>query len=414
MIKKNLPNFIMKTKALLIIVFFTHNAIYSQVFSDSLLIDINQTINILKSENENLKQRVELQGQSIGNISKNQVLSDQAKWDLIKANLLKSSEIYKGLSDNIIDLKSQVINQDFQGYIKELSSVEKNPLGFSFDQVILKIAESKAIFKKKKKNEKFVNTLKALSTSPILGLIPYASQAVSLSSSAINVAYSAGFQDKKVPLEKVQDFERDLKRYLGYYASLDKANMLNQNSSSQTIGSLENLQIELLDKIKKDMQKAGINPREQKGDELMDDYYNYLTKEFNTEFTKNNLALTELKYKKNNKVDLAELLNNEQDLRNINNNLDYLQNLANKYINIYEQYFDVENRYYDQLRGSINIAKANNIIEANGDKSADQVYQDLMKKLGDKKKKKDAAIKSSINIKELKDKLDAVAVYKIL
>lgn len=404
----------MKPLFLFINLILVQNVLNGQIYSDSLLLDMNQTINELKSQNENLKQRVELQGQSIGNISKNQVLSDQAKWDLIKTNLIKSSEIYKGLSDDIIDLKSQVINQDFQGYIKELSSVEKNPLGFSFDQVILKIAESKAIFKKKKKNDKFVNTLKALSTSPILGLIPYASTAVSLSSSAINVAYSAGFQDKKVPLEKVQDFERDLKRYLGYYASLDKANMLNQNSSIQTISSLENLQIELLEKLKKDMQKAGINPREQKGDELIDDYYNYLTKEFNTEFTKNNLAQTEQKYKQNNKVNLAELLNNEQDLRNINNNLDYLQNLAGKYINIYEQYFDVENRYYDQLRGSINIAKANSIIEANGDKSADQVYQDLMKKLGDKKKKKDAAIKSSINIKELKDKMDSVAVYKIL
>lgn len=404
----------MKPLFLFINLILVQNVLNGQIYSDSLLLDMNQTINELKSQNENLKQRVELQGQSIGNISKNQVLSDQAKWDLIKTNLIKSSEIYKGLSDDIIDLKSQVINQDFQGYIKELSSVEKNPLGFSFDQVILKIAESKAIFKKKKKNDKFVNTLKALSTSPILGLIPYASTAVSLSSSAINVAYSAGFQDKKVPLEKVQDFERDLKRYLGYYASLDKANMLNQNSSIQTISSLENLQIELLEKLKKDMQKAGINPREQKGDELIDDYYNYLTKEFNTEFTKNNLAQTEQKYKLNNKVNLAELLNNEQDLRNINNNLDYLQNLAGKYINIYEQYFDVENRYYDQLRGSINIAKANSIIEANGDKSADQVYQDLMKKLGDKKKKKDAAIKSSINIKELKDKMDSVAVYKIL
>ncbi len=405
-----------KMKFLLILFLFTNSVLpsKSQVFSDSLLFDMNQNINELKSQNENLKSRLELQGQSIGVISKNQNLTDQAKWELIKSNIVKGSEIYKILSDDIIDLKSQVINQDFQGYIKELSSVEKNPLGFSFDQVILKIAESKAIFKKKRKNEKFVNTLKALSISPIVGLIPYASQAVSLSSSAINVAYSAGFQDKKVPLEKVQEFEKDLKRYLGYYASLDKANLLNQNSSTQTISNLEVLQLDLLEKIRKDIQKAGIPTREQKSDELIDDYYNYLTKEFSNEIVKNSLAKTEAKYKKDNKVNLLELLNNEQDLRNINNNLDYLQDLSTKYISIYDQYFDVENKYYEQLRSSINIAKANSIIENVGDKSSDQVYQDLMKKLADKKKKKDSAIKSSINIKELKEKIDLIEVYKIL
>jgi hypothetical protein len=387
--------------------------INSQVFSDSLLLDINQNINELKNQNEILRNRLEMQGRSIGDISKTQSLSDQAKWDLIKTNLIKATEIYKILSDDIIDLKSQVINQDFQGYIKELSSVEKNPLGFSFDQIILKIAESKAIFKKKKKNEKFTNTLKALSGSPILGLIPYASQAVSLSTAAINVAYSAGLQDKKVPLEKVQEFEKDLKRYLGYYTSLDKANLLNQSSSLQTVNYLETLQLDLLEKIKKDMQKLGNNTREQKQDELIDDYFNYLTKEFNAESARLGLQKTELKYKKD-KVDLSQLLINEQDLRNINNNLDYLQNLSNRFINIYDQYFDVENKYYEQLRNAINIAKANNIIEPLGDKSADTVYQELMKKLADKKKKKDAAIKSSIDIKDLKEKIDLVNVYKIL
>ena len=60
------------------------------------------------------------------------------------------------------------------------------------------------------------------------------------------------------------------------------------------------------------------------------------------------------------------------------------------------------------------MAKANNIIEGVGEKPAQMVYEDLMKDLGAKKKKKDSAIKSSINIKELKDKIDSVDIYKIL
>ncbi len=392
-----------------------NNISKAQIFSDSVILDMSRAVKELKNQNENLRNRIENQSKSINDLSKNQMLSDQAKWELIKGNLSKAVVIYQKLSDAILDLKSQVINQDFQGYVKELSSVEKNPLGFSFDQMIIKIAESKSIFKKKKKNEKFVNTLKALSTSPIVSLIPYASQAVSLSSAAINVAYSAGFQDKKVPLENVQAFEKDLKRYIGYYAALDKANLLNQNSSTQAIAGLENLQFELLDKLKKDLIKIGLNPREQRADETLDDYFNFLTRELNEFFIRNLITNIEQKYKKTDgKLNVVELLNNELDIRHVNNNLDQMEQISSKFVNIYDQYFDAESKYIEQLKGAINIAKANGIIEGIGEKTAEMVYQDLMKKLGEKMKKKDAAIKSSINIKELKYLIESMNIYKIL
>ena len=144
---------------LILISFFLTNAGYSQVYSDSLIINIQGSLGKLQSENENLKSRLEMQSRSLTDISKNQSLSDRTKWEKIKSNLIKSTEVYKILSDDIIDLKSQVLNQDYQGYIKKLSSVEKGPLGFSFEDVILKTAQSKAIFKKKEKNERFMSVL---------------------------------------------------------------------------------------------------------------------------------------------------------------------------------------------------------------------------------------------------------------
>ena len=214
----------------------------SQVYSDSVLLNIQKTIQSIKNENENLKSRIEIQSSSLNDISKNQNLTDRTKWEKIKNNLVKSAEVYDILSDDLIDLKSQVLNQDYQGYIKKLSSVEKGPLGFSFEEVILKTAESKAIFSKKEKNERFMTVLKSLKDSPIVGLIPYASQAVNLSTAAVNVAYAAGVQDKKVNFTKIKEFEKELQRYTGFYNTLDKANLTNQNSSAQTVAFLEALQ----------------------------------------------------------------------------------------------------------------------------------------------------------------------------
>jgi hypothetical protein len=400
---------------LILFCFFSAYSSFGQVYSDSLIINIQGSLGKLQSENENLKSRLEIQGRSLTDISKNQSLTDRTKWEKIKTNLVKSAEVYKILSDDIIDLKSQVLNQDYQGYIKKLSSVEKGPLGFSFEDVILKTAQSKAIFSKKEKNERFMSVLKSLKDSPIVGLIPYASQAVNLSTAAVNVAYASGMQDKKVNFDKIKEFEKELQRYTGFYNMLDKANLTNSNSSGQTVTMLEALQLDVLEKFKKDAQKVGYNPREIRNDEALDDYFNYMVGEFSTDYMKKRISEIESKYtQKDGRTNLGEMLQTELDVRHVNNNLDYVQSLCNRFIAVHDQYFDFENRYFDQVKQAINVAKANNIIEGVGEKPAQMVYEDLMKDLGAKKKKKDAAIKSSINIKELKDKIDSVDIYKIL
>jgi len=396
----------MKTFSFLFLILFgLTTTINAQIYSDSLIVNIQNNLVKLQNENENLKGRIELQSVSLNDISKNQSLTDRTKWEKIRTNLVKSAEVYKILSDDIIDLKSQVINQDYQGYIKKLSSVEKGPLGFSFEEVILKTAQNKAIFDKKEKNERFVSVLKSLKDSPIVGLIPYASQAVNLSTAAVNVAYAAGVQDKKVNFDKIKEFEKELQRYTGFYNALDKANLTNATSSSQTVTLLETLQLDVLEKFKKDGQ----------GDETIDDYFNYVMGEFTPELMRKKTTEIEKKYVgKDGKVNLGELLQSELDVRHVNNNLDYLQSLCNRFVGIHDNYFDLETRYFDQVKQAINVAKGNNIIEAVGEKNAQMVYDDLIKDLTSKKKKKDAAIKSSINIKELKDKIDSVDIYKIL
>lgn len=406
----------MKTFSFLFLILFgLTTTINAQIYSDSLIVNIQNNLVKLQNENENLKGRIELQSVSLNDISKNQSLTDRTKWEKIRTNLVKSAEVYKILSDDIIDLKSQVINQDYQGYIKKLSSVEKGPLGFSFEEVILKTAQNKAIFDKKEKNERFVSVLKSLKDSPIVGLIPYASQAVNLSTAAVNVAYAAGVQDKKVNFDKIKEFEKELQRYTGFYNALDKANLTNATSSSQTVTLLETLQLDVLEKFKKDGQKIGFNPREIRGDETIDDYFNYVMGEFTPELMRKKITEIEKKYTgKDGKVNLGELLQSELDVRHVNNNLDYLQSLCNRFVGIHDNYFDLETRYFDQVKQAINVAKGNNIIEAVGEKNAQMVYDDLIKDLTSKKKKKDAAIKSSINIKELKDKIDSVDIYKIL
>ncbi|MCY7351760.1 MAG: hypothetical protein LH606_14020 [Cytophagaceae bacterium] len=398
-----------------VLALFTATQTSAQIFSDTLLLNMRNSIYDVRNENENIKSRLDVQSRALNDISKTQSLTDKTKWEKIRVNVVKGVETYKILSDDLIDLKSQVINQDYQGFIKRLSSVKDGPLGFSFDQVIMKIAQSKAIFDSKPKNERFMNTLKALSGSPLVALIPFASQAVTLSSSALNVAYAAGMQDKKVRFEKIKEFENELNRYIAYYTTLDRANIVNTTSNTQTLAQLETLQLDLLDKFKKDAYKMGYVPRAQRPDESLDDYFNHMTGEFAGDYARKHIGDIETKYKSGTeKVNLGELLQSELNIRTVNNNLDYVQDLVNRFVGIHDAYFDMETKYFEQIKNAVNVAKANGIIQQVGEKPANLVYEDLVRELNQKKGKKDQAIKSSINIKELKERMDAVDIYKIL
>ena len=81
-------------KLIIILPFYTVLSFssFSQVYSDSLIINIQGSLGKLHSENENLKSRLEIQGRSLTDISKNQSLTDRTKWDKIKTNLVKSAE----------------------------------------------------------------------------------------------------------------------------------------------------------------------------------------------------------------------------------------------------------------------------------------------------------------------------------
>lgn len=377
--------------------------------SDSIVKVLIKDLQNLKTDNENLQKRIESQDIVLSDLTKIQRLSDHTKWEIIKSNIKTGRKSYDFLSKKITALKSELISQDYQNYIKSLGSVKNSPLGFSFDEVILKTAQDNVIFKQKNFVERFEKTVKSISNSLLVGLIPYASEAITISNSVLNIAYSAGFQNVKVDLDKIKSFEKELNRYISYYIELDKANVLNNSFNYQTVVLLESIQFDLLTEIKKSGIKLNFTAREMKSNETIDNYLIAILNDFSDEYVDN--YLKEVKSKHKNEVDVLQL---ESNVKNVNNNLDNLIQLTNRFKNIYDSYFELSSNYYTQLRNTLELANKNKIIEPIKEKSEVQVYDELMSSLTVKRQKSESTLKSNVNIDELLKSNNKIELIKFI
>jgi hypothetical protein len=327
--------------------------------------------------------------------------------------------IYKKLSDDIINLKSRMTDQDYQGFINSLGSIEGGPLGFSFEEVIMESTKRIGLFESKSKMDRFLEITNSIIASPIASGIPFVSTAVFASNSLMNVAYSSLMTEKKPDYQKLNRFETELNKYLTYFSALDKANAANLSSYNDRIALLENLQLEILSKLKKETPKLGFEVPERNPNETIDAFFNRTLNGFSKEYVEAYLRKVENRYKNTRgEINYANLIQNENDLRYYNNHISSAIDLSKRFILYYDNFFEIADNYHGKIIEAIDLANTNGIIKGrkvNGvEENPSQVYTRINRNLKDKKSLRDNGIKDSINISDLKQKIEKVEEFKIL
>ncbi|MBW3470240.1 hypothetical protein [Arthrospiribacter ruber] len=380
---------------------------------------LEQEIEVLKNYNESLQQNLEITNKAITDLVIDKNISDETRWTSIKSSIIHSTQIHKKLSDDIINLKSRMTDQEYQGFIKSLGSIEGGPLGFSLEEVIMESAKKIGIFESKTKMDRFLDVTNNILSSPLTSGIPFVSQAFFASNSLVNIAYSSMLTEKKPDFEKLGKFENELNKYLVYFSALDKANTLNQSSNYDRVVLLENLQLELLAKLNKDMAKLGQKMPERIGSETLDAYFNRVLGEFSKENVERHLNQVERKYRSSRgQVNYAALIQNETDLKNYSNQINGTVELAKKFILYYDNFFELADNYQIKVSEALDLAHQNGIIQgkkSNGTvESPQQVYDRISRTLRDKKVVRDNGIKDSINIADLKQKIEKVDEFRFM
>ncbi|HSJ67093.1 MAG TPA: hypothetical protein VK921_05445 [Anditalea sp.] len=410
----------MKPVMILFLVLVSIFSGYSQSVTDSArIVIITREMELLKSDNETLLNSLDLTNRTLNDLIVDKKMSDETKWQTIRSNINSSTHLYKVLSDDIIDLKSRLTDEDYQGYIKSLSSIQEGPLGFSFQDIIIESANKIVLFPNRTQLDRFIDISKNIISSPIIASVPFVSNAVSASNSILSVAYSATLADKKNDLGKLKTFENELNRYIAYYTTLDKANVVNQTSNSDRRVLLENLQLDLLNKLKKDAPRLNYTVSERKSNESVDTYFNRVLSEFNRDWSERYLNEVERKYSNSRgEINYSELLQKETDIKYYNNNVNNLVDISKKYILYYDNFFEIADNYQLRIIEAVDLARSNGIIKPKktnaGELSSVQVYEGIISSLRNKKYARDNGIINSININELKLQIDRVMDYKII
>ncbi|QTV05581.1 hypothetical protein [Faecalibacter bovis] len=365
-------------------------------------------INQLKNDKESLQHTIKLHEELLNSLQKNNNYNNSTKWTTIKNNIINGVESYRHLNDKIQILKTVSKTATYVNYTNSLSGITDNPLGFSFKD---KIESSyKSNFTDKKKQPKFAKIIEAITTSPLIQLVPIASQASTVTNSVLNILYTNEATAKESELANIQKFEKDISKYLKYFNEMSAQNQELSVNNTTYVKGLESIQQDMVKDVVVIRENLGLNvrPRNEKT-ETIDAYLNYLLEDMNSDFVLAHLTKLSSKHK-----NIEILLQSEPSVFTINNNFENLEEYANRFKSTYDFYISFNKSYVANLTKIVNEAKSNNIIEAKDSKSVDKIHQDVIDQLSKISNENLQSLENTIKINQLENSVNKINYIKFL
>lgn len=351
------------------------------------LLEEVQRITDNDKQNSNAIQAL-LQGKDFDNMT---------KYDLIKNNIINASETYYLLNKKIIDLKSRTTTNNLDVFITSLNNPESKALGFSLSDRIVELVE-KIILKNKgdkgEKNSKIVESTKSIINSPIFQSFTSLTPPLAIANSVMNFLHSVSVNNKQINQKSLQDFEKELNKYVVYYTALNDANQKFEYGLNFNKDQLSLLQDNLFDHLSFTATSMKF-PAPQKGNQSLSQTMNEYFIDFRKEKVVDYFSKLEEKYSKGGKrIDYESLLRENSSLKEVNNQLEDLVLQTKRFENLYNEYFTLLDSYYTKVNNSLKIAQDNGLA----DKSIIDTKQAEFRNL---KTEAVGEIQASINIREL-------------
>jgi hypothetical protein len=331
-------------------------------------------------------------------------IDNRTKYELIRNNLIVASETYYLLNKKIIDLKSRTTTNNLDVFITSLNNPESKELGFSLSDRIVELVE-KIVLKGKadkgERNSKIVESTKSIINSPIFQSFTALTPPLAIANSVMNFLHSVSVNNKAINQKTLQDFEKELNKYVVYYTALNDANQKFEFGLNFNKDQLNLLQDNLYDHLLFTATALKFQPP-QRGDKPIAETLNTFFFDFKKEKVVEFFDKLEAQYTKGGKkLDYEALLRENSNLKEVNNQLEDLVLQTKRFENLYNEYFTLLDSYYSKVNNSLKIAQDNGLA----DKSIIETKQGEFRNL---KNQAVNEIQASINIKELYNNTDKI------
>ncbi|GAA4304871.1 hypothetical protein [Compostibacter hankyongensis] len=339
-------------------------------------------------------------------------IDNRTKYELLKNNLINSSETYYYLNKKIIDLKSRTTTNNLDVFISSLNNPESKMLGFSFSERILDMVKTIVLEGKADRNDrnvKIVDATNSIINSPIFKSLTALTPPLGIANSVMTFFHSVSVNNKAINEKNLKKFEQELNKYVVYYTALNEGNQKFQYGLNFNKDQLNLLHQNMFDHLQFTASALGMALPKKADNKPLGVVLNEYFIQFNKESAEKFFAELEKKYTipGTSKLDYEKLLRENMSLKEANNQLEDLVLQTKRFENLYNEYFTLLDTYYDKVNSALTIAQDNGLADKNIVKQKQDEFRSL----------KDEAvtdIRASINISELQHNTDNIKYrYKI-
>ncbi len=340
---------------------------------------------------------------AIEQLSLGRELDNITKYDLIKNNLIQASETYYLLNKKIIDLKSGTTTSNLDVFITSLNNPESKELGFSLSDRVVELVEKIILKGKSDKNErntKLVESTKSIINSPIFKSFTSLTPPLAIASSVMNFLHSVSQSNKAINHKLLQEFEKELNKYVIYYTALNDANQKFEFGLNFNKDQLSLLQDNMYDHLAFTSQVLKM-PLPNRGNKTIAESLNEYFIDFRRDKVVDFFAKLEAQYSKGGKINYEGLLRDNPNLKEANNQLEDLVLMTKRFENLYNEYFSLLDSYYTKVNHSLRLAQDNALAERSIVEAKQNEFRGL-------KNEAVQEIQASINMRELTLNVDKI------
>lgn len=364
-------------------------------------------INLLSSDLGLYKETVEKNDAIVKGVSRRVELTDEARYKMVRTNLIHSAEFFEVLNDRLNTLYAINQVESYRTMLNSLNNPADETLGFSYNDKVLQLMQKKILDKKSKDSPKILSIAKMLLQDPVVSNIMSATPVINIATSVMGFVSGIAAQRKDIDEKDVQEFKNDLEKYTSYYAKLNLVNARFANNIDNYQVQTTNLHDKLTEYV--NMQAKGlkfeVQLKEPEGNATNGEYLLGVFRTYNKTAVTAYFDKMENEFAKNGKVDYSKLMSKYPHIMEANKKIEDVIYLYKEFDYLYGQYISMID---ENSRNTIVILEGAVSQNLSSEPAKVKTQIDILK---NKKGEAVTGIRRAVNLPRLKDIVNLLDSY---
>ena len=367
----------------------------------------SQQINLLSSDLGLYKETVEKNDAIVKGVSRRVELTDEARYKMVRTNLIHSAEFFEVLNDRLNTLYAINQVESYRTMLNSLNNPADETLGFSYNDKVMQLMEKKLVSKRDKGGRKILNIANMLLQDPVVSNIASATPVINIATSVLGFVSGIAAQRKDIDEKDVREFKSELEKYTVYYAKLNLVNARFANNIDNYQVQTTNLHDKLTEYVNLQAKGLKFNAqlKEPEGNVTNEEYLLTVFRTYNKTSVTEYFNKLENEFARGGKVDYSKLMSKYPHIIEANKKIEDVIYLYKEFDYLYGQYISMID---ENSRNTIVILQG--AVEQNLSSEPAKVKTQI-EILKDKKGEAVTGIRRAVNLPRLKDIVNVLDSY---